>query len=182
MRIVAGSARGRTLAAPKGADVIRPTSDRARETLFNVLGQWCEGLVVLDLFAGTGALGLEALSRGAAFCVFVDRGREALALCRKNVDALGFTAQAELVASPVEKVWAPLGAATRRFDLVFADPPYALEAGRAVLEGVAPLLAPAARVVIESGKGEALPEVLGALALIDERSLGDTRLRTYQLR
>lgn len=180
MRIVAGSARGRTLATPKGAEQIRPTSDRARETLFNVLGQWCDGLVVLDLFAGTGALGLEALSRGAAFCTFVDRGREALALCRANVDALGFADRAAVVSSPVERAWARLLAEPRRYDLVFADPPYALEAGLAVLTGAAPLLQPAARVVIESGKAEALPERVGELALIDERALGDTRLRTYQ--
>ncbi len=182
MRIVAGSARGRVLAAPKGADTIRPTSDRARETLFNVLGQWCDGLVVLDLFAGTGALGLEALSRGAAFCTFVDRGREALELCRKNIDALKFADRSELIASPVDRVWPRLVAEPRRFDLVFADPPYALEAGLAVLTQVGAVLAPGARVVIESAKTEELPAEVGELGLIDERALGDTRLRTYQRR
>ena len=94
MRIVAGSAKGRALTGPKAtSEHIRPTADRVRETIFNVLGQWLEGERVLDLYAGTGALGLESLSRGASAVVLVDSDREAQALCRANTDALGFTAQ-----------------------------------------------------------------------------------------
>ena len=96
MRIVAGSVRGRTLKTPKRADVIRPTADRVRESIFNVLGQRCDGLTVLDLFSGTGALGLEAVSRGAVKAVLVDRGREALDLCRLNTDTLKFADRVEI--------------------------------------------------------------------------------------
>src|SRR5438132_1215848 len=126
MRIVAGSARGRPLKGPKSAEVIRPTADRVRETLFNVLGQWLEGQSVLDLYAGTGALALEALSRGAAKAVLVDRDREAQALIRANAESLGFEGRVELLAMPVERAFAAL--AGRRFELVFADPPYAASA------------------------------------------------------
>src|SRR5947209_7907908 len=100
MRIIAGSARGRTLLGPKGED-IRPTSDKVRQSLFNILGQWLEGRV-LDLYAGTGALGLEAISRGAERAVLVDSGREAKELIAKNVAALGFSAQTEVLAMPAE--------------------------------------------------------------------------------
>ncbi len=183
MRIVAGTARGRPLAAPKRDDVIRPTSDRARETIFNVLGQWCDGQEVLDLFAGTGALGLEALSRGAAKAVLVDQGREAQALCRENARALGFEAQVELLPVPFERALEALGAKGARFDLVFADPPYALEAGAAVLEGLLAhgLLADGARVVLEHGRAEALPARVGRLERADERQFGDTRVTIFRL-
>jgi 16S rRNA (guanine(966)-N(2))-methyltransferase RsmD len=180
MRIVAGAARGRTLATPKKADTIRPTADRTRETLFNVLGQWCEGLQVLDLYAGTGALGLEAVSRGATRAVLVDRDREALELCRLNTETCGFGAQVEIVASPVEKVWARLRG--RQFQLVFADPPYKLESGRATLEALEAhgLLGPGATVVFEHGKAEVLPAEVGRLTRVDERAFGDTRVSIYR--
>lgn len=181
MRIVAGSARGRVLAGPKGEDVIRPTSDRVRQALFNVLGQWCEGLAVLDLYAGTGALALEALSRGAVKAVLVDSGREALALCAQNARALGFEAQVEVLASPVDRALPKLEG--RRFELVFADPPYALQAGRAVLEGLLAndLLSPGATVVIEHAKQEALPAQVGALERVDERRYGETQVSIFRL-
>ena len=181
MRIVAGSAKGRLLAGPKGEDVIRPTSDRVRQALFNVLGQWCEGLTVLDLFAGTGALALEALSRGAAKAVLVDSGREALALCAQNAKALGFEAQVEVLASTFERALPRLKG--RRFELVFADPPYALQAGRAVLEGLLAheLLAPGATVVVEHARQEVLAERVGALERVDERTYGDTHVSIFRL-
>jgi 16S rRNA (guanine966-N2)-methyltransferase len=183
MRIVAGTARGRVLKTPAKADVIRPTADRVRETLFNVLGQWCEGLEVLDLFAGTGALGLEAVSRGASRAVLVDSGREALALCRENAEALGFKAVVEVLASPVDRALVTLGQRKAPFDLVFADPPYALKAGLKVLEGLAAngLLKPGARVVIESDEAEELPETVGALAQVDRRIFGATGVTIYSL-
>ena len=130
MRIVAGSAKGRALSGPKATSKhIRPTADRVRETLFNVLGQWLEGQRVLDLYAGTGALGLESVSRGASGVVLVDSDREAQALCRANTDALGFTAQVELLAMPVARALDSLGKRGERFQLIFAEPQH-LEAGR----------------------------------------------------
>jgi 16S rRNA (guanine966-N2)-methyltransferase len=125
MRIVGGQHRGRALAAPRGRD-IRPTSDRLRESLFNILahayGDPVSGARVLDLFAGTGALGLEAMSRGAAFALFVDEGAEARALIRENVATLGLGGTTKIFRRDATK----LGAAhpIEPFSLVFLDPPY----------------------------------------------------------
>lgn len=183
MRIIAGSAKGRVLATPKDHAVIRPTADRVKETLFNVLGQECDGEVVLDLYAGTGALALEALSRGAARAVLVDQGREALALCRQNVEALGFGAKAQVLASPVARAFSTLERQGARFSLVFIDPPYEAQAGLAALEALVAhaLLLPQARVVLEHSKREVLPEGVGALSQVDSRAFGDTRLSIFQL-
>jgi 16S rRNA (guanine(966)-N(2))-methyltransferase RsmD len=181
MRIVAGSARGRTLKTPKGDAVTRPTADRVRETIFNVLGQTCEGLRVLDLFAGTGALGLEAVSRGAARAVLVDQGREAIALCRENVAALKFDDRVEVVALPVAKALAALAGRSERFELVFSDPPYALRAGVEVLTAVTPLVVPHGVAVIEHERAEVLPERLGAWQREDERSFGATVVSIFRL-
>src|SRR5256885_127116 len=125
MRVVGGRLRGRALAAPK-SQAIRPTVDRLREALFNILvhayGDPISGARVLDLFAGTGALGLEALSRGAAFALFVDDGAEARALLRENVAALGLGGVTRIFRRDATK----LGEAhpVPPFDLAFADPPY----------------------------------------------------------
>jgi 16S rRNA (guanine966-N2)-methyltransferase len=125
MRIVGGRLRGRTLATPK-SQAIRPTADRLRESLFNILahayGDPISGARVLDLFAGTGALGFEALSRGAAFVLFVDDGAEARALLRQNVETLGVAAATRIFRRDATK----LGAAhpVEPFSLVFLDPPY----------------------------------------------------------
>jgi 16S rRNA (guanine966-N2)-methyltransferase len=125
MRIVGGRLRGRTLATPK-SQAIRPTADRLRESLFNILahayGDPVSGARVLDLFAGTGALGFEALSRGAAFVLFVDDGAEARALLRQNVETLGVAAAARIFRRDATK----LGTAhpVEPFSLVFLDPPY----------------------------------------------------------
>ena len=152
MRVVGGRLRGRTLAAPKG-DAIRPTSDRLRESVFNILahayGDPVSGARVLDLFAGTGALGIEAISRGAAFCLFVDDGAEARALIRQNVDALGLGMVTRVFRRDATK----LGAAhpVEPFGLVFLDPPYrkglAVPALAALRDGG--WLAPGALVVVE---------------------------------
>jgi 16S rRNA (guanine(966)-N(2))-methyltransferase RsmD len=151
-----------------------------RQALFNVLGQWCEGLRVLDLYAGTGALGLEAVSRGAAKATLVDSGKEALGLCRQNIDALKLGDRVELVASPMEKVWPRF--AGQSFDLIFADPPYALHAGQAVLEAALQhrLLADGARVIIEHEQGEVLTAP-APLELFDQRAYGDTRVSIFRL-
>ena len=144
MRIVAGSARGRVLKGPRRADVIRPTADRVRESLFNVLGQSCDGLAVLDLYSGTGALALEALSRGAKRAVLVDSGREAQQLGAQNAQALGFGDQIELLPISAEKAIAGLHGRGVRFELIFADPPYAQGAVADLLGWLTahPLLAP----------------------------------------
>ncbi len=183
MRIVAGTAKGRALAGPKQTSMhIRPTADRVRETIFNMLGQFLDGQAVLDLYAGTGALGLEALSRGAGRAVLVDQDREAQALCRENTDHLGFTRQVELLAQPAARALEALGRRGERFELIFADPPYAARVVETVLDGVvgAGVLAPSGMVVVEHDKREAAPDTHGGLTREDQRRFGDTLVSFYR--
>jgi len=181
MRIVGGTARGRTLKVPKGSDVTRPTADRTRETIFNVLGQRCDGLRVLDLYAGTGALGLEAASRGAERVVLVDSGREAVALCRENTKTLGFEALVEVIPAPAEKAIEQLHASQREFELVFSDPPYAAKAGEATLHAVAAIVPVGGVAVIEHEDSEVLAAQVGPWVREDERSFGATVVSIFRL-
>jgi 16S rRNA (guanine966-N2)-methyltransferase len=184
MRIVAGSAKGRALQGPKPSSRhIRPTADRVRETLFNVLGQWLEGQAVLDLYAGTGALALEALSRGAGRAVLVDSDREAQELCRQNAAGLGFSAQVELLSQTVARAAEALGKRGERFELIFADPPYAAKVVEQVLEhvGRAKLLAEGGMLVVEHDKREPAPESHEGLARVDQRRFGDTLVSFYRI-
>jgi 16S rRNA (guanine966-N2)-methyltransferase len=141
-----------------------------------VLGQTCEGLKVLDLFAGTGALAFEALSRGATRAVLVDSGREAQGLCRENAEALGFTAIVEMLPLSAERAIAKLSARGDRFELIFADPPYAQTAVDHLLQWLAthPLLELGGRLVLEHSKHETAPEVSGPFTRHDQRIFGET--------
>ena len=121
MRIIAGTAGGRKIEAPQG-DATRPTHDRDREAVFSMLGACLHGELVLDLFAGSGALGLEALSRGASQCVFGDWDKRAVSVIRQNVTALGFCAQSQVFCLPWQQTLRRV--AGKQFDLVFLDPPY----------------------------------------------------------
>ena len=177
MRVVAGSARGRRLRVPRGR-AVRPTADRVKEALFSILESrgGCAGVAVLDLFAGSGSLAIEALSRGAAGAVLVEPGREAAAVIRANLAAAGFVA--ELLAMPAARAIARLGARGRRFGGVFLDPPY--EAGWVVptldlLDRVR-LVAPGGWVSVEHGRDEAPPARVGSLVQQLDRRYGDTRL------
>jgi 16S rRNA (guanine966-N2)-methyltransferase len=144
VRVVGGSVRGRALVAPPGRRT-RPTSDRAREAIFDALRSRdvVEGADVLDLFAGSGALGIEALSQGAARATFVDSDRAARQAVRRNLEACGFVERGAIVAAPAERFLARLG--TERYDLAFCDPPYAFAAWEHLLAAL-----PAEFVVIES--------------------------------
>lgn len=172
MRIIAGQWRGRRLAAPKG-DATRPTADRTREALFSMLvsriGSF-EGLAVADLFAGSGALGFEALSRGAASCLFVEQDREALAVIRANADMLGI--RADIRAQSV----LALGPAPAPLDLVMMDPPYGTGAGAVALDKLNRLgwIGPATWVSIETEKGE--PVNAAGFTIDADRSYGKARL------
>ena len=174
MRIIAGTHRGRRLKAPPGLDT-RPTSDRVREALFSILGD-VEGDRVLDLFAGSGALGIEALSRGAAGAVFVEQDRRAADAIRSNLAAIG-ERRAEV---RQEDALAYLGRASgeRPFDLVFADPPYssATRMGERLSELLPAVLADRALIVTESDKRKPLNLTL---PLADERVYGHTRIAIH---
>jgi 16S rRNA (guanine966-N2)-methyltransferase len=135
MRIVGGSARGRALKSPRDESV-RPTPDRVRQALFNILGWLVDDAQVLDLFAGSGALGIEALSRGATRCVFTELDAEVISLIKENVEHLGFAAQAEVIRGDAYKIISRLLPFNTQFNLVFVAPPYsqiADAAGRARL-------------------------------------------------
>lgn len=183
MRIVGGKFKGHGLVGP-ASSATRPTSDRVRESLFNILahgidGFDLEGARVLDLFAGTGALGLEALSRGGRFCQFVDEGTEARGVIRRNADALG--------AIGLCKIWrrdaTKLGpcAPQSPFDLVFVDPPYNKGLGEKALVSLMDggWLSTGAVVVLEESEKAVVGDVAG-LTLIDERTYSDTVVRIYR--
>jgi 16S rRNA (guanine966-N2)-methyltransferase len=178
MRIVAGEFRGRTLATPKGSS-IRPTSDRLREALFNVLAHGYDdpvaGARVIDLFAGTGALGLEALSRGAQAAVFVDDGAEARGLIRANVDALGLGGRTRLFRRDATKLGERGPVAP--FSLAFLDPPYGRDLAGPSLVSLAKggwLVAGALAVVEESSA--ALLQPPAGFIVEEVRHYGDTSL------
>jgi 16S rRNA (guanine(966)-N(2))-methyltransferase RsmD len=176
MRIVGGRLGGRVLRAPTG-QATRPTSEKVREAVFNILGE-VEGASVLDLFAGSGALGLEALSRGAAHATFVDTGRPALAAMRANLDELGVGDRATVLASDAVAVAAG-HRPTEPWSLVFVDPPYRSELARRAVEALQHL-APDAVIVIEHDRRNAPPERLGSLLRTDERRYGDTLVSFYR--
>ena len=180
MRIVGGEARGRTLRAVDGQGT-RPTADRVRQSLFDRLGQRCDGLTVLDLYAGTGALALEALSRGAARAVLVEQARPALAAIEHNLAQLGYQERARLLRDDVARALPLLAGRGESFDLVFSDPPYALRNGQATLERLAALglLRPGGRVVLERDRREQAPAAPGGLSLLDERLYGDTAVAIF---
>ena len=177
MRVVAGTLGGRRLAVPAGRDV-RPTSDRVREALFSSLGP-LDGARVLDLFAGSGALAIEALSRGASSAVLVEHDARAAATIRANLEALGLAQpQVTLLVLPAA---AALSTALTRgdaYDLVFLDPPYrqAPDLGADLATSLEPLLAPGARVVTESDRRAPLDL---PLPVVHERRYGDTLIRIH---
>ncbi len=178
MRVIAGQLGGRKLVAPAG-QTTRPTSDRVREALFSALGD-VTGASVLDLFAGTGALGIEAVSRGAARVTFVENARHAITALKQNVHDLGLDDRAKLFAMTVERAGV---AGSGPFDLVFVDPPYAvLETVPAAIARLmkAGCLSPGARVVVEHASRDAAPALEG-LTPRPSRVYGDTSVTVYDL-
>lgn len=174
MRVIAGTHGGRTLRTPRGR-ATRPTSDRVREALFAILGDVSGGRV-LDLYAGSGALAIEALSRGAAAATLVDSARPAVAAIRGNLAALGLAA--EVVQGDVLRACEHTSRAGREYDLVFLDPPYrhGSDLGRELTTALRPLLAAGARVVAESDRRSPLDLDLRPL---DERRYGDTLIQIH---
>ena len=180
MRIVGGEFRGRALATPKG-QAIRPTTDRTRESLFNILANRIdlEGLRIIDLFAGTGALGLEALSRGAVFALFVEQSVEGRGLIRANVEALGLTGRTQIFRRDATRL-GPVGT-MRPFDLAFADPPYGKGLGETAAGALVSggWLKPGALLVLEEVRGHA-PVTLPGFHTLDRREFGDTVLGFFE--
>jgi 16S rRNA (guanine966-N2)-methyltransferase len=196
LRIISGSAKGRKLSGPgnqKSSCCIRPTSDRAREALFNIIGRdKILNRSVLDLFAGTGALGIEALSRGAAAAFFVDYHKAAIQLIQHNLSLCGFTAASLVVKRDLEKGLFFFRDTTgiqkdnvfpEIFDLVFLDPPYDQERSEFYLTELQEysLIGPDSLVIYEDRSRQNLLAKIGALSLYDQRKYGDSGFWFYKL-
>ncbi len=174
MRVTGGALRGRRLLTPTGMEV-RPTSDRVREALFQIIGAGLGGARMADLFAGSGALGIEGLSRGADFCLFVEQSRRVAAILQRNLQELALTDRSRVVIGPLER---RLGILARSepaaLDWIFLDPPYRRPGIPDLLPRLAVLLAPGGRLVWEHQRGAA--EVPPGLRMVDQRSYGQTGL------
>ncbi|MBK5298934.1 MAG: 16S rRNA (guanine(966)-N(2))-methyltransferase RsmD [Vicinamibacteria bacterium] len=176
IRIIAGSLKGRRLASPDWPG-LRPTSDRLRETLFNVLADTVVGARVLDGFAGTGAVGIEAISRGASHVTFLERDPRALDLIGENLTRCGVTGGYTILRAAMAS--AGLAGMPALFDVVFLDPPYAMAPDEAV-EAVAGVVAPGGRLVIEHARRSTSPASVGGLALTRTLTCGDSALSFYR--
>ncbi len=178
MRIVAGDFRGRRLHAPKG-DRIRPTTDKVREAVFSIVAPYVEDARVLDLYAGTGALGLESLSRGASFAVFVDQGSDALRLIRENIELCGAQDRTRVIQGGVQQTITRLTQGGELFDLIFMDPPY----GKGLIERALLELSGVARcdalVVAEHHVKDLVPLQVKDWRRSRQRRYGDTVISFY---
>jgi 16S rRNA (guanine966-N2)-methyltransferase len=180
LRIIAGSAKGLRLKAPKGL-ATRPTSDRVREALFSILSPALPGARFLDLFAGSGAVGLEALSRGADRAVFVEKSRQAQAVISDNLKRTSLQERAEIIPVPAEKAIKLLAGRREQFEIVFLDPPYGQNFVPKTIELLleADLLSRGGCVVAETMKGEDLPPKIKMLLHTRKAEYGQTALHFY---
>lgn len=183
MRIIAGTLKGRRLRVPRGIEV-RPTSERVREAIFSMLGMHVSNARVLDLFAGSGALGIEALSRGAAYTVFVERSKKVCSTLNKNIDFSGVeNTSFKVVISDGIDYLSKAGTWGLKFDLVFVDPPYGSDLGDRALRSLSEraVLSEGALVVLETGK-LSIPDSGMGLFLEKKREYGDTSIWIYSWR
>jgi 16S rRNA (guanine(966)-N(2))-methyltransferase RsmD len=185
MRVIGGTARGRRLLAPRGLDT-RPTSDKVKEALFSILVGMLgplDGCSVLDIFAGTGSLGIEAMSRGADHAVFIDAGREAAAVIAKNLETTGFADRSRVFAQDFHAALTRLERDGRTFRLVFLDPPYRKGLLEKCLDrlGASTLLEEDSVIVAELSSRDALDPAFGSLLQCDRRVYGDTALTFFTM-
>lgn len=178
MRIIAGAFRGRRLNAPKD-DRIRPTIDRVREAIFSIIFERVTGARVLDLFAGTGAMGLEALSRGADYCVFVDQAAEAIRLIDANIGLCGARDRSRVFHGSADSAIRRLGSENELFDLIFLDPPYGKGTIEKTLETAGTIAGEDALAVAESFVKDRIPDSIGIWQKGLERRYGDTLVSIY---
>jgi 16S rRNA (guanine(966)-N(2))-methyltransferase RsmD len=178
MRIISGTNKGKKLYAPEGMSV-RPTSDKIKEAIFNILGYIDEDSDVLDLFAGSGNVGIEFLARGAKSCIFVDLSNKSLGYVRKNLELCNFKSRAKVVQSDYEKAIVNLALQGEKFDFIFADPPYDLNCGANIAKKVFEhnILKPGGKLIIETDKSEIVIENLDTNVIkYKEKIYGRTRI------
>lgn len=181
MRVISGKAKGRRLMAPRGG-VIRPTADRIKESLFNILPRDFSGMKILELFAGTGNVSIEALSRGAESALLVDVSERSARVIRENLRRLELSARAQVWVMPVRRALNVVGRQGQKFDVIFLDPPYDQKlVGRALelIASVSPIH-PSAVVVAEHSVRETVESNYGFLSLNDQRRYGDTLLSFFR--
>ena len=176
MRVITGTARGRKLKTPPGLDV-RPTTDQVKEAVFSTIQFEVEGALFLDLFAGSGQMGIEAISRGARFCVFVDSSRQSLDAVRDNLAATGFAGSARVAAMDSLSF---LETASERFDIAFLDPPYNQGILNKALPLLAPKMTPGGVILCEHEKGEQLPETAGDFQIYRTYRYGKVMVTAYR--
>lgn len=176
MRIIGGVARSRRLISPPG-EATRPMTDRMRESLFSSIAAWLDDAAVLDLYAGSGSLGLEALSRGAQAATFVENDRKAVSKLRTNLATVGLGG--DIVTVDVDRF---IDISSDRYDLVFVDPPYAVPLASVVdtIAKLAPLVNDGGLVVVHRRHGEEWPVRIADFVLVDERRFGGADLRRYE--
>jgi 16S rRNA (guanine(966)-N(2))-methyltransferase RsmD len=177
LRIIAGTLKGRRLKTPTW-EGLRPTSDKLRETLFNVLAPRIAGARVLDGYAGTGAMGIEALSRGAASVTFVEQDRRALALVEENLVHCGITSGCAIIRASVSRALADLGRSSAAFDIIIFDPPYG-DSGDEAVATARTVVAPSGVIVLEHATRQRVPEIAGGLARTRQIASGDSTLSFY---
>lgn len=177
MRVIAGSARGVKLSALPGEEITRPTIDRVKESMFSSVQFLLEGAEVLDLFAGSGQLGIEALSRGAKRCVFIDQDRGACEIVRQNLRAAGLAGKASVSQTQAQHF---LSTAREPFDLILMDPPYHQGTVAALLPLVARVVKPGGVVLAETEYGAQLPERCGCLVCRKHYKYGKVALARYE--
>ncbi len=183
MRIIGGTARGKRLASFRGMSIM-PTTDKVREAIFNILSQPFSFKTVLDLFAGTGAMGIEALSRGAETAVFVDNDPKAVKLVKKNLELCRFTGRAKIINMDVQSALTFANKKRESFDLIFIDPPYLMSLTAVVLNYIADkkLLNADGLIVAESSKRMIWDGEIKGIELFDRRRYGDTVVSFYKNR
>lgn len=183
MRVISGEAKGLRLKAPAD-NRIRPTADKTKEALFDIIGEEVRGARVLDLFAGTGNLGIEALSRGARRALFVDTAKRAVAIIRANVGRVKYGDRCEVWQADAFSALSRLGRMGRRFDIVFCDPPYGHQFAERSLNFLAlgHLVENDGLVAMEHHWKDKLPQRVGTLLMLDERCFGDTAVTFYRQR
>lgn len=181
LRIISGEHRGRVIKTLEGTNT-RPTTDRVKESLFNIIQSRLEDSTILDLFAGSGNLGLESLSRGSTYAVFVEKSLKALSVIKQNIDMLGYKNKSEVIAGDVVKAISALGTSNRSFHIIFIDPPYGKGLELSVLTAIenSNILAPNGIIVLEHLTFKPQPEEVGLLKRYDVRKYGNTSISFYR--